>query len=368
MFKKFNILMGILTRRVFAGPLEVSIDITNRCNLGCMTCWFYSPLRKDKVDESWANQQMDFDFFKRIIDEMKSLDVKKIMIGGDGEPFLHPHAIEMLEYAKKAKFIVDTATCGVYFNEENLRRLFDLGIDGLNISILAATPQTYLSMHPTQKEELFERVKQSIEQLSKWKKEENKKQPLIRLVMVICNLNYFEVNKMIDFAKEVGADAISFKRLATMPFTKGLLLNENQVKELDERLGLAMSQSESAGIAADIKQFRNNILSGFTNGDYTSKIYTQLPCYIGWLYSRILCDGSVVPCCGCWSYRIDNLHNYSFKEIWHSKKYSAFRKKSIGIAKDASITKECACHSCAHSGMNMGIYRRLHFLKRVSDA
>lgn len=360
--------MGIITRCVFTGPLEVAVDITNRCNLGCITCWFYSPLREDKVSPDWAKRQMGFELFRRIVDELKELEVKKVMLGGDGDPFMHPQIIEMLEYSKEAKFMVDTATCGVYFNEENLRRLFDLGIDGLNISILAATPQTYLSMHPTQKEGLFEKIKRSILLLSKWKREKRQKLPRIRLINVICNLNYFEVGKMLAFAKEVGADVVYFKRLATMPFTEKLLLNKNQVKELDERLKMAWEQTNLSGIATNIKQFRDQILPGLTSGDYTSGVYSQIPCYIGWIYARILCDGSLVPCCGCYNYRIDNLHNHKFKEIWHSKGYKVFRKKTINILKDASITKQCACYSCAHSGMNIGIYRRLHFLKRGSDA
>lgn len=364
MLKKLKIAIGIITRRVFTGPLEVAIDITNRCNLGCITCWFYTPLREEKVSADWTNRQMSFKLFKRTVDELRELEVKKVMLGGDGDPFMHPQIIEMLEYAKKAKFIVDTATCGVYFNEEKLRRMIDLGIDGLSISILAATPQTYLNMHPNQKEDLFAKIKQSMLLLSKWKKEKNQKLPFVRLINVICNLNYFEVDKMIDLTKEVGADAVNFKRLATRPFTESLLLNKNQVKELDEGLTAAKRQAELYGIIANIEGFRSQTLPGLTNGDYTSKIYSQIPCYIGWIYSRILCDGSVVPCCGCWSYRIGNLSNRSFKEIWRSEEYWAFRKKSIEITKDASIAKECACYSCVHSGMNMGIYRRLHFLKK----
>lgn len=362
MFKKFKIAAGIIARRVFTGPLEVAIDITNRCSTGCITCWFYSPLIKEKVSEEWLKKQMSLELFMRIVDELKGLEVKRLMIGADGDPFMHPQIIEILEYATKAKFKVATSTCGLYFNEENLRRLFDSGLDELNISILAATPQTYCSMHPRQKAESFEKIKQSILKLSEWKKQEKKKLPFIRLINVICNLNYFEADKMISLAKETGVDLVDFKRLATIPSTESLLLNINQVKELDENLGRALEHARLSGIANNIKEFRSRAVDGLTSGDYTLKLYSQIPCYIGWIYARVLSDGSVVPCCGCWNYRIGDLNQHSFKEIWHSKEYYTFRKKSIKIKKDDSITKECACQSCVHSGMNLGIYRRMHFL------
>lgn len=60
---------------------------------------------------------MDFKLFKRIVDELKELNVKKIMVGGEGGSFLHPRIIKMLEYTKKSGFIVDTATCGAFYIE-----------------------------------------------------------------------------------------------------------------------------------------------------------------------------------------------------------------------------------------------------------
>lgn len=365
--KKLKVAAGIITGRVFTGPLEAAIDITNRCSSGCMPCWFYSPLRAEKVAPEWARGQMSFELFRRIVDELKELEVEKVMLGGDGDPFMHSRIIEMIEYAKKAGLTVDTATCGIYFDDIRLRRLFDSGLDGLSISILAATPKTYLAMHPNQKEGLFENITRSLLLLAKWKRETKRPLPYIRLVDVICSLNYYEADQMIDLAREVGAEEVAFKRLATMPFTASLLLDKAQLGELDEKLKLALGKARLYGTATNIEEFRRQTLPGLASGDYTSGVYARIPCYIGWTYARILCDGSVVPCCGCYDYKMGNVSRRSFKDIWRSGEYTEFRKKTINILNDKSIAAQCACHSCVHSGMNMGIYRSLHFWKRGPD-
>lgn len=368
MFKKIKIVLGILARTALTGPLEAAIDISNSCGLGCVTCWFYSPLRKEKVTAEWAGRQMSFDLFRRIIAELKALDVRKVMLGGDGDPFTHPRIIDMLEYSKQAGMAVDTATCGIFFDDASLRRLFETGLDGLSISILAATPEDYLAMHPGRNTELFEKIRRSVLLLSKWKREAQKKLPYITLIDVISRLNCSAADRMIVFAAEVGANAVAFKRMSAMPFTRELLLNEAQVRELDRKLQAAAEKAKALGVAENIASFRRGTLPGLSSGDYTSDVYTRIPCYIGWIYTRILCDGSVVPCCGCYDYRLGNLAERSFREIWYSKEYAGFRAQSIKIRNDRAITGRCACHSCVHAGMNLGIHRALHFMKRDADA
>ncbi len=363
MLKKLKIITGIIANRPFTGPLEVAIDITRRCNLRCITCWIYSPLRKEKVNTDWAKEEMDFEFFKRIVNELKRLDVKKITIGGDGDPFIHPKIIEMLAYVKNTGCRVDTVTSGAYFDERKIESVVKLGIDSLTISTLAVTPKTYVATHPAQKEKVFEKVKRSIALLSELKAKSKQTLPYLTLVDVICNLNYFEIDKMINLARETGAEAVGFKRMSVIPDTKSLLLTESQSKELKEKLKAAKEKADRFGIKTNIEKYQAFLLSGIQTGHYTSKIYSKIPCYIGWLYSRILTNGDVVPCCGCYGNPIGNLHNSPFSKIWNSKEYQRFRIKSRNIVKDPSITKECSCRSCVHFAMNQGVYKKLHPFK-----
>lgn len=367
MIKKLKIALGILSRTVLTGPLEAAVDVSNRCGLGCITCWFYSPLRADKPSADWAGRQMDFNLFRRIVGELRALEVKKIMIGGDGDPFTHPRIIDMLEHVKRSGLEADTATCGIFFDDAGLRRLFDAAVDRINVSILAASPGEYAAMHPGRNGELFGKIKRSLLLLAKWKREEKRKTPRVTLVDVICRLNCSGADRMVDFAAETGADEVAFKRMSAMPFTRDLLMNENETRELQGKLQAAARRAKAAGVAENIKTFIRDTLPGLSSGDYTSQFYTRIPCYIGWIYTRILCDGSVVPCCGCYDYRLGNVSERPLRDIWHSREYAAFRSESINIRSNPSIARRCACHSCVHAGMNMGIYRSLHFVQRNAD-
>jgi len=56
---------------------------------------------------------------------------------------LHPHAVELMEYARAKGAKVGLITNGSRFNEENSRRLLACGIDMIEISVDAADVDTY---------------------------------------------------------------------------------------------------------------------------------------------------------------------------------------------------------------------------------
>lgn len=61
--------------------------------------------------------------------------------------------------------------------------------------------------------------------------------PRIKLYNVICNLNYHEIEKMLDFALDMGADYLEFTPIDIVPNKTGsLLLNLNQQVNLLEQL------------------------------------------------------------------------------------------------------------------------------------
>lgn len=363
MIKKFLIVLGILFKRPLTGPLEVGIDITNRCGIGCITCWFYSPLKKEPIREDWKRQRLSLEVYKKLVDDLKRKDVKKIMLGGDGDPMTHPHIVEMINYAKSKGFYVGIATKGAFFNEKSLRSIFDSGINELSVSILAATRETYKRMHPTQPAEQFDRIKEHVTLLSKWKREEKKSSPLITLVYVVCNVNYTEAVEMINLAREIGAQKVAYKRMDTIPDIELLLLDKEQKEQLNDKLLVCESLSHNAGIKVNVSEFRSFTLSGLTDGNYTSQLYDKVPCYTGWLYSRILVSGDVVACCGCCDKKLGNVNERSFIEIWNSKEYTKFRIKMRNIVNDKTIMKVCSCHSCVHFSGSYGVYRKLHPLR-----
>jgi radical SAM protein with 4Fe4S-binding SPASM domain len=326
-------------------------------------CWWWSPLLKEHPSREWANQKIDYELFKELIKDFQKLDVKRIVLGGQGDPLLYPKILEAIEISKKAGLEVSLITCGAYFTEKRIRKIFDLGVDNIDISLQAATPATYVKIHPAQKEGTFERIKKELFLLRELKEKYHRKTPGIQIIFVICTLNYQEVVKAVELAKEVGAESVGFKRIDVLPETKGLLLMDGQLAELKNLLKKAKEEATKSGIATSLDFYQKFIVDGLTTGVYTSAYYTLVPCYVGWLSSRILSDGSVIPCCGCYDVIFGNINKLSFTTIWNSEKYKQFRKKSINIWKNSNLVQKCKCSSCIDFEFNLGVYRKLHPLK-----
>lgn len=361
--KKIKVALGIISGKVLTGPIEVSVDLTRKCTLDCLMCWWWSPLLRRQPSQEWANQEIDYELFEKLIQDFKKIQVKRIILGGQGEPLLYPRILEAIEMTKKAGIEVTLITCGAYFDEKIIRTIFDLGVDSLGVSIQAATAETYLKMHPGQKRETFEQIKDYLILLSKLKKTFNKTTPEVMLLHVICNLNYRETVKVAELAKEVGVDVIGFKRIDVVPETRVLLLNKEQLRELRDLLNETEKKAAELGIATTIDTYRKYIVRGVTTGVYTTDLYSRIPCYVGWHSARILSDGNIIPCCGGYDLVFGNIQHSSFIDIWNSDEYYKFRQQAISTKKGAVLRKRCKCYSCIDYGPNLGIYRMLHPIK-----
>lgn len=361
--KKIKVASGIITGKVFTGPIEVSVDLTRKCTTDCVMCWYWSPLLKQKPSKEWVNQCIDYDSFLRLIKDFKKLRVKRIIFGGQGDPFLYPEIMKVVKTTKESGMEVCLITSGFYFNEEKIRKIVELKVDHIDVSIQAATAETYKKIHPTLKEGTFERIKNLLLLLSELKTKFNQKRPTITLIDAICNLNYQDTAKMVEFAREIRVENIGFKRVDVITETKEILLNDKQLEELKHLLKEAKEKAEKLGINTSIDFYEKYIAEGLTTGEYTSSYYTKIPCYVGWLSSRILSDGSVIPCCGCYEVPLGNIHNNSFKNIWNSNEYRRFRQQSMNIRKNPKLVQNCKCFSCIDFEFNLGIYKNLHPIK-----
>lgn len=363
MIKKIKVALGIIAGKPLTGPMGVSVDLTRKCTLGCLMCWWQSPLLQNQPSLEWTNQEMDYELFKALIKDLKKIQVKTIILGGQGEPLLYSRIMEVIELIKKAGMKLSLITSGAYFNEDRIKAIVELGVDHIDVSLQAATAETYLKLHPSQNIDLFDKIKNWMILLSRFKKIFNRTIPTLSTVNVICRLNYREIVKMIEVAKEVGAESVGFKRIDIGPETKGLLLTKEELGELKPLLNEAQKRAAELGIRNGLGRYRKYVVDGLTTGVYTADLYSHIPCYVGWRSARILSDGAVIPCCGCDDLALGNITDSSFITIWYSKEYNLFRRQSINIQKDTAIFKRCKCHSCTDHVMNLAMFKKLHPLK-----
>ena len=76
--------------------------------------------------------------------DLKDLPQKpELFFGGYGEPLSHPRILDMIEQAKKAGYSVSLITNGILLTEQVTRRLIDLRLDKLWVSLDGASPECY---------------------------------------------------------------------------------------------------------------------------------------------------------------------------------------------------------------------------------
>ena len=360
---KLMIALSIIMNRPMGGPMEVAIDVTNNCTMKCITCWNYSPLNQNQPSEDWKNTYITFEKFKELADYFGKSGVTRIMIGGDGDPFLHTQIIEILEAAKSTSAQVSVATKGAYFSDLALRKLINMEFDSLNISILSASEEVFIKIHPEKNPKLFKKIVNDVKSLTRLKKEFNKQKPIVGLVFVVCKFNYHEVDKVMDLANELRVDYVVYKRISVFTETMHLLLSQADLAVLNFKLKIVKQKSRAYGIDANVDEFNRTTIAGLSSGKYSDTLYKKIPCYVGWSYARILINGNVIPCCGCFSKVLGNIYKDGFDEIWKSDNYAGFRTLSRRITCSNGEISGCSCRSCIHAGSNFGIFRRFHPFK-----
>ncbi|HXW68431.1 MAG TPA: radical SAM protein [Dissulfurispiraceae bacterium] len=120
-------------------PMMCVISFVYVCNAQCPNCpYTNSEIRADYKDRPLMNE----DTFKLIADQCGEYGAW-VRISGGGEPMLHPKAVELMEYAKKAGAKIGLITNGSRFTGESTRRLLEAQIDMVEFSVDAADPETY---------------------------------------------------------------------------------------------------------------------------------------------------------------------------------------------------------------------------------
>ncbi|HVT82391.1 MAG TPA: radical SAM protein [Phycisphaerae bacterium] len=119
------------------------IDITEICNLACIHC----PHPQFKKSEHYAARLLNPELNKKAVDEIALGGrhiTQYIRYTSEGEPLLHKLVFEMLSYAvRHSGTKVTLTTNGVLLEEKRSEKLLATGLDLVDISLDAFTPETY---------------------------------------------------------------------------------------------------------------------------------------------------------------------------------------------------------------------------------
>ena len=367
-------MLGIMHgRRAFKGPRTIQIDLTDYCNNDCLACWCNSPLLSQERLNKPKNT-LPAKLVKDLIYETWQMGLEEIYFSGGGEPFMHPDILEILEFAKSLGISCVVNTNFTLLNESIINRLIDMNLDHLTVSVWAGDAKMYKALHPNKTEDDFYRIQNLLQFLN------SKKTvfPDIKIYNVICNINYRQIKKMLEFARLTHSEFVEFTVVDTIPkATDQLILTGEQRKCILEQFREAGSEFKACNSnhhpqIINLEHFLRRIDNqDAENAEYDSRFIDTMPCYIGWLFSRIMPDGDVNSCLKSHRFPIGNIHQTSFRKIWNSEKQAFFREKTLqGNKNDVFFTligndSDCkiGCYkSCDDIGRNLGMHAKLQLL------
>jgi len=113
-------------------PLSAHFDITYRCNERCVHCYL------DHDDHG----EMTTAEIKSVLDQLADAGVFFLTFSG-GEVFLRRDFLELVAYARRLLFNVKVKTNAAMIREPEARRLRELGIENIQISVYSHRPEVH---------------------------------------------------------------------------------------------------------------------------------------------------------------------------------------------------------------------------------
>ncbi len=103
--------------------MNITIDVTSRCNLRCKHC------RVNEIDNEMSIDQIDY-----IFNKLKDFKPRGVFISG-GEPLMRKDIVEIVKYSKKLAPVTILNTNSLLLTEDLLKELIDAELDYIQVSI-----------------------------------------------------------------------------------------------------------------------------------------------------------------------------------------------------------------------------------------
>jgi MoaA/NifB/PqqE/SkfB family radical SAM enzyme len=344
---------------------RIYIELTNQCNLNCRTCmrnvW--------EVKPGW----LAWETYELILDQAARWQpLPELFFGGYGEPLSHPRCLEMVEQAKLKGFTVSLITNGVNLSAQVARRLVDIHLDRLWVSLDGASPECYQDVR------LGNALPQIIENLKRLRAFQFQTfgftpwlmTPKLGIAFVAMSRNIHSLPEVIRLGLQLGATEFSVSNV--LAHDESLQGESLYLRSLDQMTGGVLGEArplihvpmmdietKTASVMSQVLGSMHRLeLMGATLGQNTS----QCP-FIERGSLSIRWDGKVSPCLPLLythtyylgkrlrtsrEHFVGDIHEATLREIWMGEAYYALRKRLL----DFDFPPCTSCNSCEMADEN----------------
>jgi radical SAM protein with 4Fe4S-binding SPASM domain len=288
-------------------PISIAFEPTTSCNLRCPEC--PSGLRSFTRPTGMLSDGL----FKSTVDQL-SRTLTYLTFYFQGEPYLHPQFLDLVNYASRKGIYTATSTNAHYLNDESARQTVESGLDRLIISIDGTTQDIYQSYRIGGK---LESVIEGTQNILQWKRKLRSKTPHTIFQFLVVRPNEHQIPEVHQLADKLGVDQVALKTAQIYDFENGSDLIPRQEKYSRYRLN--------------------------GSGKYVLKNRLDNHCWRMWHSCVVTWDGKVVPCCFDKDahFVLGDLNKDSFESIWFGEKYNHFRTSLLKSRSEIEICRNC---------------------------
>jgi|TARA_B100001964_G_scaffold197281_1_gene222248 pyrroloquinoline quinone biosynthesis protein E len=285
----------------------MDIEPTTGCNFRCTMC--------QVSEENFIAKNLDFEIFKKVVDENKQL--LKIKLQGIGEPFVNKNFFKMVDFASSKGICSEMTTNGSLLTEKNINYLIKSKLSRVTVSIDGATPATFEKIRINSN---FQKVVDNCYKLVKSFKV-HLIRPEISAWCVLQKSNLDEMELVYELCKKIGFDKLTYQLYLT-DWGKSEWREKNKKNKIDNeniKINQRLENIHKKSLRSEMKVeiFKENLLS------------FSKQCAWPWSSAYISKTGDVVPCCIIGDEKVEsfgNVNKQKFEDIWNSKVYQDFRR------------------------------------------
>jgi len=321
--------VGFRLGRPLAGPTLGTFFVTYRCNAACAFCDL--PGKAGQF-----GRELDTPAMKKILDQFAELATSGMGFTG-GEPLVREDIFELMAYSKALGMHTHLNTNGLALDEKCIHRLFEIGLDSINISLDGALSETHDRIRS--RPGLYDKIMKAIELIKAGRRDSG---PELTLVSVISPDNIDEIRGLVELAERKGVDRIGF--MPVHPYfeeDKGAVPEKEKFYAKIPGLVDYLLEKKKKSDIIDSSEKYIKLFEPALRGKES-----PLTCTAGYNSLSVDCYGNVYPCMP-WievARPAANISGTTLKEIWISESYAETRQQ---------IKK---CHMCfwnCHTEMNL---------------
>ena len=306
----------------------------SRCNCRCVMCDIWKGNNNVK--------QLEEEDIKKLLDSLRRLNTKEVVMSG-GEALMHPNFFRLCEIIKSQKINITLLSTGLLLKK-------------YVAEILTKTNEVIVSLDGSKEiHDKIRNIPNAYYKLKEGVQDLKRLNPNFRVTArcVIQKENYKDFPNIVDAAKEIGLDQISFLTadVTTDAFNRPELWDDQKAGEVK------LSREEVGRLKEVIESLINSHSSDFKTkfiAESPDKIrrfyhyyaayhgiseFPEMRCNAPWVSAVIEADGSVRPC--FFHEAIGDIREASLADIINSEKSISFRK-NLDVRTN-EICKKCVC-------------------------